>query len=97
MNNMLATKLDLQRVASQQDVVLLRQEIALLRQELLDMRAQLRRQSENGSNQVVRSRDISFDNLMRKIDQVERKLVFRFGVMFFSGCGLTVLFAWYWT
>jgi hypothetical protein len=29
--------LDLQRVASQQDVVLLRQEIALLRQELLDM------------------------------------------------------------
>lgn len=97
MNNMLATKLDLQRVASQQDVVLLRQEIALLRQELLDMRAQLRRLSESGNNQDVRSRDTSFDNLMGKIDEVGRKLVFRFGVMFFSGCALTVFLAWYWS
>lgn len=90
MGTTLATKQDLQRLASKQDVLLLRQEMVLLRQELLGNRAQFRRQSENGHAQLLGSIDTFYGDITRKLAEFERKLTMRFGVMFFSGCGLTI-------
>lgn len=68
----------------------LRQEIALFRQELLGMRWQFRQESEIGYTHLGGSLDTFHDHFTRRFAEVERKLVFRFGVMFFSGCALTV-------
>ena len=96
MGTTLATKQDLLRLASKEDLLLLRQEVALLRQEMLGIRAQRKLEPESGSTKLLRSLDEFYNDFTRKMAEVERKLTIRFGVMFFSGCALTVAAARFW-
>jgi hypothetical protein len=93
----LATKHDLLQLASKKDLLLVKQEVALLRHEVLGIRAQCKLEPESGFTRLEGSLDRFYYDFKRKLDEFERKLTIRFGVMFYSGCILLVVVKRYWT
>jgi len=73
-----------------------KQEVTLLRQEMLGIRARCKLEPGSGSTQLLGSLDKFYYDFTRKLAEFERKLTIRFGVMFFSGCALTVAAARLW-
>ena len=97
MGTTLATKQDLLQLASKKDLMLVKQEVALLRHEVLGIRAQCKLEPESGFTRLLGSLDRFYDDFTRKLDEFERKLTIRFGVMFYSGCILLIVVKRYWT
>jgi hypothetical protein len=90
MDTTLATKQDLLRLASKEDVQLLRQNVALLSQEVLGIRELLNRQTDSGFSRLDRSIDAFRDDMKRNFAAFERGVTIKFGSMFYGGCGLMI-------
>lgn len=93
MSTMLATKRDLLPVATRRDMELLRQEIALLRREVAGMRAQIGWVTERSVGSPLRSYDKFNGDFSRTLASVNRVVTIHVGLIFFTGCALTVA-AW---
>ena len=96
MDTTLATKQDLLRLASKEDVQLLRQDVALLSQEVLGIRGLLNQETDSGFFRLNRSIDAFRDDMKRNIAAFERGLTIKFGLMFYAGCGLLIAVMRHW-
>jgi len=99
MDTTLATKQDLLRLASKEDVHRLRQDVTLLGQEVLGIRGLLNRETDSGFSRLNRSIDAFRDDMRRNFTAFERGLTIKFGLMFYAGCGLTIaaMRIWVWS